>query len=152
MQTQQEKARRISVNVRIRNRLETTRILTCDALVDTGSGYMVLPRAWKDRLRNLPTVRYIECETTTQQLVKGEICGPVEIRLEGFEPIYGEVLFLDMEPENGVYEPLVGYIVLEQAQAAVDRLGHRLIHVKTSDLKWSEKVTTNRGVFEQSKI
>ena len=47
----------------------------------------------------------------------------------------GEVLFLDMEPEDGVYEPLVGYIVLEQAQAAVDMLGHRLIHVKKSDLK-----------------
>lgn len=34
-----------------------------------------------------------------------------------------------------VYEPLVGYIVLEQAQAAVDMLGHRLIHVKKTDLK-----------------
>jgi len=137
MQTQQEKTRvgRISVKVRIRNLLEENHALTCDALVDTGAGYMVLPRAWKDRLGELPTVRYIDCETATQQLVKGEVCGPVEIRLEGFDPIYGEVLFVDMEPENGIYEPLVGYIVLEQAQAAVDMLGHRLVHVKKSDLK-----------------
>lgn len=28
-----------------------------------------------------------------------------------------------------------GYIVLEQAQVAVDMLGHRLVHVKKSDLK-----------------
>jgi predicted aspartyl protease len=137
MQVQQEKTTvgRISVKARIRNLFEPDRVLTCDALVDTGSAYMVLPRAWKDRLGNLPTVRHIDCETATQQLVKGEVCGPVEIRLEGFDPVYGEVLFLDMEPENGVYEPLVGYIVLEQAQAAVDMLGHRLIHVKKSDLK-----------------
>jgi predicted aspartyl protease len=137
MQIQQEKTKvgRISVNVRIRNLLEPDRVLTCDALVDTGSAYMVLPRVWKDRLGSLATMRHIECETATQQVVNAEVCGPVEIRLEGFEPVAGEVVFLDMEPEDGVYEPLVGYIVLEQAQAAVDMLGHRLIHVKKSDLK-----------------
>ena len=40
-----------------------------------------------------------------------------------------------MTPEDGIYEPLLGYIVLEQSQAAVDMLGHRLIHVKYADLK-----------------
>jgi hypothetical protein len=40
-----------------------------------------------------------------------------------------------MESEDGVYEPLLGYIVLEQSAAAVDILGHRLIHVKRMDLK-----------------
>jgi hypothetical protein len=40
-----------------------------------------------------------------------------------------------MSPEDGIYEPLIGYIVLEQCQAAVDMLGHRLIHVKRMDLK-----------------
>ncbi|MCH8218707.1 MAG: hypothetical protein IH892_18270 [Planctomycetes bacterium] len=126
---------RISVNVRIRNLLEEGYTLTCDALVDTGAAYMVLPRAWKDRLGKIATVRNIECETATQALVPGEVCGPVEIILEGFAPIYGEVLFLDMEPAEGSYEPLVGYIVLEQAQASVDMLGHRLLHVKKADLK-----------------
>ena len=46
-----------------------------------------------------------------------------------------EVLFLDMKPVNGGYEALIGYIILEQSQAAVDTLGHRLIHVKKADLK-----------------
>jgi hypothetical protein len=59
----------------------------------------------------------------------------VEIKIEGFEPGYNEVLFLDMEPVDGIYEPLIGYIILEQAQAAVDMLGHRLVHVKKADLK-----------------
>jgi hypothetical protein len=37
--------------------------------------------------------------------------------------------------EDGDYEPLVGYIALERAGAAVDMLGHRLVHVKRGDLK-----------------
>jgi hypothetical protein len=40
-----------------------------------------------------------------------------------------------MKPEEGKYEPLIGYIVLEQSQAALDTFGHRLIHVKRLDLK-----------------
>jgi hypothetical protein len=80
-------------------------------------------------------MREIDCEIATQKLVKDEVCGPAEIRIEGFDPIYGEVMFLDREPQDGVYEPLIGYIVLEQSQAAVDILGHRLVHVKRTDLK-----------------
>lgn len=110
-------------------------IISCDALVDTGAAYMVLPRAWKDKLGKIHTIREVDCETVTQKIVKGEVCGPVEIKIEGFDPIYGEVLFLEMEPIEGIYEPLIGYIVLEQSQAAVDMLGHRLIHVKKTDLK-----------------
>jgi hypothetical protein len=49
--------------------------------------------------------------------------------------IYNEVLFVPMEPENGIYEPLIGYIPLEQSQAGVDMVGHRLVHVKRMDLK-----------------
>ena len=46
-----------------------------------------------------------------------------------------EVLFIDMSPEDGAYEPLIGYIPLEQAQAAVDLVGHRLVKVSRVDLK-----------------
>ncbi len=46
-----------------------------------------------------------------------------------------EVLFVEMKPQNGTYEPLIGYIILEQCQAAVDMVGHRLVHVKRMDLK-----------------
>ena len=61
--------------------------------------------------------------------------GPVRIQIEGFPPIFSEVVFIDMHPDDGEYEPLIGYIPLEQSQAAVDMLGHRLIHVKRLDLK-----------------
>ena len=67
--------------------------------------------------------------------MEGTICGPVRIQIEGFRPIYNEVLFVDMEPANGQYEPLIGYVILEQCQAAVDMLGHRLVPVKRMDLK-----------------
>jgi len=126
---------RIVANVRITNLLEKEAIITCDALVDTGAAYMVLPKAWKERIGKITTIREIDCETATQEMVKGEVCGPVEIRIEGFEPVYGEVLFFDMKPKDGVYEPLIGYIILEQSQAAVDMLGHRLVYVKKTDLK-----------------
>ncbi len=52
-----------------------------------------------------------------------------------FRPILTEVLFINMEPEDGAYEPLIGYIPLEQAQAVVDMVGHRLIKVSRVDLK-----------------
>ena len=126
---------RVVSNVRITNLFERGAVITCDALVDTGTAYMVLPKAWKERMGKINTVREIDCEIATQEIVRGEVCGPVEIKIEGFEPVYSEVLFLDMKPENGVYEPLIGYIILEQSQAAVDMFGHRLIHVKKTDLK-----------------
>jgi hypothetical protein len=55
--------------------------------------------------------------------------------MEGFRPIYNEVAFVEMKPANGEFEPLIGYIVLEQSLARVDMLGHRLIPIKYMDLK-----------------
>ncbi len=109
--------------------------MRCDALVDTGASHLTLPSAWKDRLGELETIRTVELETATQSTVSGEVCGPVKIEVEGFRPVFGEVLFVEKEPEDGLYEPLLGYVPLESCQAAVDMLGHRLIHVKRMDLK-----------------
>ena len=126
---------RIITSVQIFNVQEPSQNLRCDAMVDTGATFMVLPTAWKDRLGELQSIEKVRLETATQATVEGEICGPVRIQLEGFRSIYSEVVFVAMAPENGIYEPLVGYIVLEQSQAAVDMIGHRLIHVKHFDLK-----------------
>ncbi len=126
---------RIVSHVWITNLLDPEKTVECDALVDTGAAYMVLPKAWQGRLGNLKVIREIDCETATQELVRAPVCGPVEVRVQGFDPVYGEVLFLDMAPADGIYEPLIGYIVLEQCQAAVDMLGLRLMHVKKTDLK-----------------
>jgi hypothetical protein len=126
---------RIAASVKIENLASPERKIRCDALVDTGASHMVPPTAWKDRLGDLQEIRQVQFETATQATITGAVCGPVRIQIEGFEPIFTEVVFIDMEPENGEYEPLIGYIVLEQSQAAVDTLGHRLIHVKRLDLK-----------------
>jgi predicted aspartyl protease len=126
---------RIVTPVKVENALDPSKHLVCDALVDTGASHLVLPSAWKDRLGRLSSSQAVETETATQDHVKAEICGPVRIQIEGFRPIHTEVLFVDMHPADGMYEPLVGYIPLEQSQAAVDMLGHRLVPVKHLDLK-----------------
>ncbi len=61
---------RIVTHVAITNLFEKGTSIHCDALVDTGAAYMVLPRAWKSRLGTLNTVRTVDCETATQQLVQ----------------------------------------------------------------------------------
>jgi predicted aspartyl protease len=126
---------RIVASVTITSISEPTKNLRCDALVDTGASHMVLPSAWKDRLGDLDVVDTISLEIATQETVEGEIRGPVRIQIEGFRPIFNEVLFVEMKPEDGIYEPLLGYIVLEQSQAGVDMLGHRLVPIKHMDLK-----------------
>ena len=126
---------RIIVSVVIENALDKSKRLTCDALVDTGASFVVLPSAWKDRLGELEGIRDVEVEVANQETVKGTICGPVRVQIAGFKPIFSEVLFLERVPTNGDFEPLIGYIALEQSQAAVDMIGHRLTHIKYMDLK-----------------
>lgn len=126
---------RLSSSVTIANASDAERSIRCDALVDTGASHMVLPAAWRQRLGDLREIGTVELETATQGTVQGIVCGPVQIQIEGFRPIFTEVLFLEMEPEHGRYEPLIGYIVLEQSQAAVDMMGRRLVHLKHLDLK-----------------
>ncbi|MFN2516250.1 MAG: aspartyl protease family protein [Pyrinomonadaceae bacterium] len=126
---------RIVASVKIDNVFDATKSLRCDALVDTGASHMVLPAAWKERLGELESTRTVELETATQEILTGEVCGPVRIQIEGFPAVYNEVSFVEMNPENGEYEPLIGYLVLEQSQARVDMRDHRLVPIKHMDLK-----------------
>ena len=126
---------RIVVPVHIRNPLEAGKEVLCDALVDTGASGLVLPAAWRDRLSPFAKSRKVKLETADQRVIDGEVCGPVEVQIEGFDPVFNEVTFVASEPQDGGYEPLLGYILLEQSRAAVDLVGHRLLPVKTFDLK-----------------
>lgn len=127
--------RRVVSRVTVLNPLNPSARLTFTGLVDTGAAYLTLPSAWKSQIGPFTSVQRIEFETATQQVVSAEVCGPAQIALEGFRPIYTEVVFLDMQPADGGYEPLVGYLPLEQSQAAVDMTGHRLVHTRHVDLK-----------------
>src|SRR2546421_9255093 len=80
--------KRIIVSVKIENALDGSKGLRCNALVDTQVSQMILPSAWKDRLGRLESTRTIELETATQEIVTGEVCGPVRIQIEGFPAIY----------------------------------------------------------------
>ena len=73
-------------------------------------------------------------QLANQDVLEGEACWPVEIEIEGFRPVSNEVIFVDMEGEddNG-YD--LGYVILEQAQAAVILVGHRLVPVRYIDMK-----------------
>lgn len=62
---------RIVSNVKITNLFERESVISCDALVDTGAAYMVLPTAWKKRIGKIDSIRHIDCETATQEIVKG---------------------------------------------------------------------------------
>ena len=126
---------RIVSSVTITNISDPSKSLRCDALVDTDASFIALPNAWRDRLGDLEVIDRISLETATQETVKGEICGPVRIQIEGFRPVFNEVLFVETKPEDGIYEPLIGYIALEQSQAGVDMLGHRLVLIKHMDLE-----------------
>jgi predicted aspartyl protease len=126
---------RIVASVTIENATDLSKAVRCDALVDTGASLMVLPIAWKDLLGNLEFSTEIEVETAIQETVIAKACGPVRIQIEGFRPILNEVAFVEMKPTDGEYEPLIGYIVLEQSLAGVDMIGHRLVPIKHMDLK-----------------
>lgn len=84
----------------VNNPFELGKTLRCDALVNTGASHLVLPKAWKDRLGTVPVSSRVDMETPDQKSIGGEVCGPFTIQLEGFRPVSGEVLFIDMQPNT----------------------------------------------------
>nr|VFJ64449.1 MAG: hypothetical protein BECKDK2373B_GA0170837_11378 [Candidatus Kentron sp. DK] len=130
---------RIISKVTVENVSTPDNTITVNALVDTGASYLTFPLAWKEKLGTFRSQREIELQTATQEIIKGIICGPVEITVEGFRPVYNELLFLEMIPDKGEYEPLLGYIVLEQCGVSVDMSEHRLVPIKYMDAKFGRE-------------
>ena len=127
---------RIVVQTTVTNLFDEDKSIRCAMLVDTGAGALRLPSAWKEKLGRFKRSEKVELQLANKEILQGEACWPVEIRIDGFRPVANEVVFVEMGAAEGQeYEPLIGYIVLEQAQAAVDMLGHRLVPVKYIDMK-----------------
>ena len=126
---------RIIAQTTVTNRLDDDKFIQCGMLVDTGAGPLILPAAWKERLGHFMRTEPVELLLANQEVVRGEVCAPVEIKIDGFRPVWNEVVFLDAENGAEEVEPLLGYVILEQAQAAVDMLGHRLVPVPYIDMK-----------------
>ena len=127
---------RIVAQVEISNPSNEGKTLKCSMFVDTGAAGLILPMVWRNRLGKFSSNEIVDLILANNEVVKGEACGPVGIKIEGFRKIYNEVIFMEMERAEDVeYEPLLGYVILEQAQIAVDMLGHRLVPVKYIDCK-----------------
>lgn len=126
---------RIVAKVTVANPVDKSKSRTFDALVDTGASMLTLPTNWKKDLGDLVETRIAKVEFADQNIREVEICGPVSIQIEGFQKIFSEVAFLEMNTSDGTYEPLIGYIPLEQSGILVDMLGHRLKAAKYLDLK-----------------
>lgn len=137
---------RIVVQTKVANLFEEDRFIWCGMFVDTGAEALILPTAWKERLGKFKRTEAVELQLAKQEVLRGEACWPVEIRIDGFRPVSNEVVFVDMGSEDeGEYEPLLGDVILGQAQAVVDMLGHRLVPVKYIDMK-----SMRRGDFAPS--
>lgn len=143
---------RIIAQTKVTNLFDETKFVQCGMLVDTGAAALILPAAWKERLGEFPRSEAVELLLANGEAVRGGVCAPVEIAIEGFRPVVNEVVFGDGPGKtsaesadetpgaNGAdsrnnEEPLLGYVILEQAQAAVDMLGHRLVPVRYLDMK-----------------
>jgi hypothetical protein len=126
---------RIVAKVTVTNPIDGAKSRIFDALVDTGESMLTLPETWKKDLGDFADTRMAKVEFADQNVREVEICGPVSIQVEGFQKIFSEVAFLEMDAPDGTYEPLLGYIPLEQSGILVDMLGHRLKAAKYLDLK-----------------
>lgn len=127
---------RIIAPTKMANGFDEGKSIECGLLVDTGVGALILPRAWKERLGSFQHSEPVERQLANQEVVRGEVCAPVEIRIAGFRPVFDKAIFLDVETDGDEKrEPLLGYVVLEQAQATVDMFGHRLVPVRSIAMK-----------------
>jgi hypothetical protein len=110
--------------------------LTLNAFVDSAAAYLTLPAAWKSKLGNLRKLRSVKTQFADQRVNSADVYGPVLLKIEGFDDISTEVMFIDMLPDEcGEYEPLLGYIPLEQANATIDMTGRKLLPLKYVDVK-----------------
>lgn len=133
---------RIIAQTKVTNIFDESKSIECGMLVDTGASALFLPRSWKDRLGEFHRSDPVKLQLANQDVVEGEACWPVEIEIEGFRPVSNEVVFVDMMPGGAAGEqptPLLGYVILEQAQAAVDMLGHRLVPT----LSWASSASSS---------
>ncbi len=127
---------RIIRNVKVQNTMNPDKEINFTGLIDTGAMYVTLPNEWRELLGDIPVIESVQCATADGKAISGDVVGPVTITVEGFRPVYNEVLFIDMQTnEDENHEPLIGHLVLQNLNVAVDMLGHRLVHAKYIDLK-----------------
>ncbi len=106
-----------------------------EALVDASATWLTLPAVWRDKFMSLAPGREAHFWRPENKIIVGEVCGPVEIRIEGFRRSFGEVMFVELQPKDGKLIPLVGSLQLELSQALLDRANQKLVPMKSYPLK-----------------
>ncbi len=71
---------RIIALVKIENLTDQDAKIRCDALVDTGASYMVLPSAWRDRLGELDRSPRFHSRLQHKKLLKVRSADPFEFK------------------------------------------------------------------------
>src|SRR5205807_7881022 len=90
----------ISEFVTVTNPFDPTKQLNFKAVVDTGAFGLTLPLSWKDRLGPFHNSRPVELEMADQHRIPAEVCGPVDIKLQGFASVSGEAVFMDGQDDS----------------------------------------------------
>ena len=139
---------KIVVPVAVSSVTDPTRSITFDAMVDTGAFGLILPSAWKEALGPLPEPVAVEIETADQRVVPANVCGPVRIQVGEFRRVFGEVIFIDMQPGVHGYEPLVGYTILELCGIVIDMVSHQLVARQYFDVKRTSPRAGAGGTLE----
>lgn len=119
----------ISVPVLIENDAAPEFAIRCEAVVDSGTRHLVLPEAWREKLGPMRHLRSQQVRLANQDVITGEIYGPVLVKVDGFDYAGTEVLFVPMDPEHEP-EALLGHLVLEHVGAAIDFEAGRLVHAR----------------------
>jgi len=120
---------RTIVDITVTNALEPSSSVQSRALVDTGASALVLPESWKDKLGPFERAYRRPTVLGDRRVFEADYYGPVRLDILGFEPVHCDAMFLDLAPEGGSYLPILGYVPLQSAGAAVDMLNHQLLKV-----------------------
>lgn len=118
---------RIICQVTLRNPMDADHEITFDGLVDTRASHLVLPLDWRERLGKFRSEQQVALSLASD-IIEGTLCGPVEVELEGFRPVFTEALFVDMQPgDRANTKPSSVTSSWKYIPVAVDMVGHRLV-------------------------
>src|SRR5258708_37071266 len=85
----------IDTYVTVTNPFDPAKQIDFKAVVDTGAFGLTLPMSWKDRLGPFHNTRPIELEMADQHRIPPEVCVPIDIKLQGVQPVSGDVSFIN---------------------------------------------------------
>jgi len=126
----------ITALLKLTNVNDPSKSLSVQALVGTGAAYITLPAAWRERFGKLYWEEQVLAGMADGSVRKASFGGPLHAQINDLRRFSADVLFLEMEPgPEGEYQPLIGYMALQEAGVALDMPNERLIQLPYVDVK-----------------